>query len=56
MDEDIQSYFENHPDTDVFHFTADGFAFFKKDDAHNHANSLDDNEVRTISRDEIETE
>lgn len=56
MDKNIFSYFENHPGTEVFYFTTDGYAFFHENDAINHAASLHDNTVMTISRINMEEE
>jgi len=50
MNENIQSYFDNHPNVDEFHFTSDGFAFFREHDARN----LDNDEVLTITREELD--
>jgi hypothetical protein len=47
-----QSYFDNHPDTDIFYFTSDGYAFFNENDAISHAQMLDDDMVRLVERSE----
>ena len=54
MNDNIQSYFDNHPNVDVFHFTSDGFAFFREHDARNHASHLDNDEVLTVTREELD--
>lgn len=53
MKEAAKSYFANHPNVDVFHFTSDGFAFFREKDAHNHSKHLQNDTITTITREEI---
>lgn len=53
------SYFENYPNENEIHFTADEQAFFSKNDAENHGKSLrekesDEVKVTTVTRNEAE--
>ncbi|MBY0244502.1 MAG: hypothetical protein K2Q03_03505 [Sphingobacteriaceae bacterium] len=48
-------YFENYPKVNVFHFTSDGYAFENGEQANEHAKSLEDNTVKTVTRAEVET-
>ena len=50
----IKSYFDNHPQVDVFYFTSDGLAFFKENDAYNHSRKLGDYQVTEITREEAD--
>ncbi len=54
MTENQRAYFDNHAGIETLFFTSDGFAFFKEPDAYNHAQYLDDGEVTTITRYELE--
>jgi len=54
MTENQRAYFDNHVGIETLFFTSDGFAFFKEADANNHAQHLDDNEVTTITRHELD--
>ena len=56
MNSNEKYYFDNYPDTDIFYFTSDGYAFFNEHDANNHAGKLEDDEVRTIDREEADEE
>lgn len=44
------SLFAKHLEADVLYFTADGLAFVKQCDAHNHAAELDNQKITTIKR------
>jgi len=46
----LKRLFTTHPSVNKFYLTSDGQAFFKENDADNHAKSLEDKEVVSISR------
>lgn len=43
-------YFKSYPETNEFHITSDGMAFFNSNDATNHAKSLGDKSVAKVTR------
>lgn len=48
--EQIQELFAQYPAIDTFHVTSDGQAFTQKQDAVNHASTLEDKAVKTVER------
>ncbi|MDR1370934.1 MAG: hypothetical protein LBJ72_12555 [Dysgonamonadaceae bacterium] len=44
--------FKSHPGANELHFTSDGYAFFKKNDAQNHSRSLKEKEIETIKKEQ----
>jgi len=51
-----RKFFGVHPGASHFHITSNGTAFFQKSDARNHASSLSDKAVHSISREEALSE
>ena len=51
-----RKFFGIHTGASHFHITSNGTAFFQKSDARNHASSLPDKEVHSISREEALSE
>lgn len=54
-----KQYFDTHKETNEFHFTSDGQAFFKENNALDHAKALKtlgrgSDEVETITREQME--
>lgn len=45
-----QELFRFYPAVAELHFTADGYAFKRKNDAENHAQSLKDAKIETVKR------
>lgn len=56
MKSNVQNYFESFPNSNEVHETSDGLIFHQKGDAINHAKSLEDNSVETITRDEYNSQ
>lgn len=50
MEKIAKSIFSEHPKEDIVHITSDGFGYFDEHDARNHARTLDDNDIVTITR------
>ena len=50
---DAKQYFDNHDAVEKLYFTSDNLAFFDEQNAINHAKSLDDETVTTMTRDEV---
>ena len=48
-----KQYFDNHDAVEKLYFTSDNLAFFDEQNALNHAKSLDDEIVTTMTRDEV---
>lgn len=42
--------FERFPDQPEVHMTSNGFGFFRMSDAHNHAETLKDHRIVTVTR------
>ncbi len=57
--ENVQMYFDHHPDVDTFYFTGDGQAFFTENEADNHARNLahlnKDSSVARVERGNTDT-
>lgn len=47
----VKDFFDTYPSRKEVFETADGFLFFEKTDALNHAKNLEDNKVKTHTRD-----
>ena len=45
-----KSIFSEHPEEDTVYITSDGFGYFNEHDARNHARTLPNDEIVTITR------
>jgi hypothetical protein len=50
----ILAYFASHSTVEQFHFTADGQAFFHEEHASNHAATLEDKTVTSLTREDAQ--